>query len=160
MPTLCKNVRNKLILAPTVFYVGSNGSGGYYADLLQNKNTSERDTQYFTCSTNLKATHPQWEINGVVYEVTDLPPNFSVNGLSIALLQQRFKIRMIRCILNLYLDGSVVNIYSNTISVTKETCSGQFDFTLFTKQKYCLFMVFWKSHFTVTFIIMALYVAM
>ena len=120
IPALCKNV----IIGPTVkliFYVGSDGFGGYYVDLLQNKNISERDIQYFTCSTNLKATYPQWEINGVVYEVTDLPPNFSVNGLSIAPLQQSFKIRTIRCILNLYLDGSVVNIYSNTISVT---CSG------------------------------------
>lgn len=69
----------------------------------------------FTCSTNLQTSFSWWEINNMVYRVTDLPSNILTNGLSIT-FQEVFKGVRIRCFVKIFSNGSVINVYSNAVS--------------------------------------------
>lgn len=69
------------------------------------------------CSTNLlPITYPRWEIGGAEYEATNLPPNFAVRQW----INLEFRLEwsvIIRCFFKVFLNGSVVHIYSNAVTV-------------------------------------------
>jgi hypothetical protein len=75
-------------------------------------------TLNFTCLTNLSATYPRWKINDTEYEVTKLPSNFVVRGLSI-----EFKLQSsvrVCCFIKTFFNRSVIDIYSNTATVVNK----------------------------------------
>ena len=67
----------------------------------------------FTCSTNLDATYPMWGINGNEYDVTNHPPEIIFNGMSISFPMADTSVK-VYCFYKTYLNGSVVDICSNT----------------------------------------------
>ena len=89
----------------------------YYAHLQpENIIAFEGDTVTLTCSTNIAASFPRWEINDVAYEVTHFPPEYTVNGHRIEfefVADVRF-----RCFFRIFLGGTV-HICSNIVVVTK-----------------------------------------
>ena len=97
------------------FYAsGSEDSASPQVNLLpEGKNYASffGDVTIFTCSANFPAKYPLWEINSQIYRATHLPSGIKATGSEI-----KIPIKMnitVRCIFKKFLDGAVVNVYSN-----------------------------------------------
>ena len=96
------------------YFVGIDCADGYHArvqpDILI---APEGDMVKFTCSTNLDAAYPMWKIDDAEYDVASHPPDIKFNGMSIEFQMPHISVE-VRCFFKAYLEGSIIDICSNT----------------------------------------------
>ena len=97
-----------------IFHADSNALGKYYVTL--NSDILAGNKAYLNCSSNFPANYPRWQINDRLHY---FPLN---NGMTIELDASV----IVCCFVKTYLNGSVVDIYSNPVTLQKTGARGMF----------------------------------